>query len=205
MVLMSQSMDFGDVVRLPQPTVKGEASLEESLAKRRSVREFTPKYLTVGQISQLLWAAQGITEKRWGLRTAPSAGALYPLETYVVLPAGVYHYNPHLHELKRTIEGDRRRDLQSAALGQGAVGNASAVFVFTAVYERMAVKYGDRAAQYVHMEAGHACQNLLLQATALSLGAVPMGAFSDERLADLLKLAKNETPLYLVPVGYPRG
>lgn len=203
MALMVQSMDFGDVIRLPQPIVTGEASLEDTLAKRRSVREFISKQLTVEQISQLLWAAQGITEKRWGLRTVPSAGALYPLETYVVFPSGVYHYNPHLHELKRTMEGDRRRDLQSAALGQGAVGNASAVFVFTAVYERMAVKYGDRTVQYVHMEAGHACQNLLLQATALSLGAVPIGAFYDERIADVLKLVKNEIPLYLVPVGYP--
>ena len=203
MLLLSQSIDFDDVIRLPQPEVKGGASLVESLAKRRSIREFAFNRLSVQQIGQLLWAAQGISEKSWGLRTAPSAGALYPLELYVVLPEGIYHYNPRRHELKREIEGDRRRDLQKAALGQDAIGEAPAVFVFVALYERTAVKYGDRAARYVHIETGHACQNLLLQATALDLGGVPIGAFHDDRIADVLKLEKNASPLYLVPIGYP--
>lgn len=205
MVLMSQSVDYGDVIRLAQPNLKAGMPLVETLAGRRSVRAFTGEDVTVEQIGQLLWAAQGITETRRGMRTAPSSGALYPLETYVVLPSGVYHYNPHLHELTRKIKGDRRRELKKAGLGQGPLGKAPVVFVFTAVYERTAAKYGSRATRYVDMEVGHACQNLLLQATALSLGGVPMGAFSDERVADLLKLAKNETPLYLVPVGYPKG
>ena len=205
MVLISQSIDFGEIIRLPQPNVKGGTSLVENLAKRRSVREFASKHLSIQQIGQLLWAAQGITEERWGLRTAPSAGALYPLEIYVVLPAGIYHYNPQRHELKRVIEGDRRFELQNATLGQEAIGTAPAVFVFVAVYERTAVKYGDRATRYVHIETGHACQNMLLQATALALGGVPIGAFNDERIADVLKLAKNANPLYLVPVGYSGG
>ncbi len=203
MVLMSQSVELGDVIRLTRPNLKSGTPLVETLANRRSVRAFTAEDVTVEQIGQLLWAAQGITETRWGLRTAPSSGALYPLETYVVLPSGVYHYNPHRHELTRRIKGDRRRELQMAGMGQGAIGKAPAVFVFTAVYERTAAKYGERATRYVDMEAGHACQNLLLQAAALSLGGVPIGAFSDARMADVLKLAKNETPLYLVPVGYP--
>jgi SagB-type dehydrogenase family enzyme len=125
------------------------------------------------------------------------------LKVYVVVPAGIYDYNPRQHELKRIIKGDKRPELQHAALGQEAIGSAPAVFVFTAVYERIAVKYGDRATRYVDIEIGHACQNLLLQATALNLAGVPVGAFNDARIADVLKLAKNEIPLYLVPIGYP--
>ncbi len=203
-LLIMQSIDSGEVIRLPQPSIKGGTSLVENLAKRRTVREFSSKRLSIRQIGQLLWAAQGITEKSLGLRTAPSAGALYPLEIYVVLPEGIYHYNPHRHELKRVIEGDRRTQLQNAALGQEAIGTAPAVFAFVAVYERTAVKYGDRASRYVDIETGHACQNLLLQATALGLGGVPIGAFYDKPVADVLKLQKNASPLYLVPVGYPR-
>ena len=199
---VSQLLNLGEIVRLPEPSVSGGASLVESLAKRRSVRQFADKRLSAEQIGQLLWAAQGITEKRWGPRTAPSAGALYPLETYVVLEEAVYHYNPRRHELKRVIEGDIRRKLQNAAWGQRAVGSAPAVFVFAAVYERTSVKYGKRATRYVDMEAGHACQNLLLQAVALGLGGVPVGAFRDDEVVDVLKLERNATPLYLVPVGY---
>ena len=204
MVLISQSIDFGEIIHLPQANVTGGTSLVESIAGRRSVREFASKPLSVEQIGQLLWAAQGITEKREGLRAAPSAGALYPLEIYVVVPDGVYHYSPQRHELKRVIQGDKRLELQNAALGQEAIGSSPVVFVFAAVYERTDVKYADRATRYVDIEIGHACQNLLLQATALKLVGVPMGAFYDERVADLLKLAKNESPLYLVPVGYPK-
>ena len=202
MALISQAINFGETINLPQPDIKGAMTLEESIAKRRSIREFAAKPLSIEQIGQLLWAAQGITEKKLGLRAVPSAGALYPLETYVVLPAGIYHYNPKRHELKRIMEGDKRLDLQHAALGQEAVGSAPAVFVLTAVIERTAVKYGDRASRYVDMEAGHACQNMLLQATALNLGGVPVGAFDDKRVADVVKLAKNESPLYLLPIGY---
>jgi len=201
-VLISQSIDFAEIIHLPQANVKGAMSLEESIAKRRSIREFSSKPLSIEQIGQLLWAAQGITEKRMGLRAAPSAGALYPLETYVLLPAGIYRYNPERHELKRVIEGDKRHELQKAGLDQEAIGSAPAVFIFAAIYERTAEKYEDRARRYVHIEAGHACQNLLLQATTQNLAAVPIGAFNDKRVADIVKMTKNESPLYLVPVGY---
>lgn len=203
MAFIAQSIDFGEIIHLPQPSLTGGASLAESIAGRRSAREFASKPLSIEQIGQLLWSAQGITEKREGLRTAPSAGALYPLKVYVVLQTGIYAYNPRQHELKQIIKGDKRLELQNAALGQEAVGSAPAVFVFTAVYDRTAIKYGDRANRYVHIEIGHACQNLLLQATALTLVGVPVGAFHDEHAADVLNLKKDESPLYLVPIGYP--
>ncbi|WP_374086887.1 SagB/ThcOx family dehydrogenase [Methylomicrobium lacus] len=203
MVLVSQAMHVGEIIHLPPAKVKGEMSLEESIAKRRSIREFAAKPLSIEQIGQLLWAAQGITEKDKGLRAAPSAGALYPLETYVVLPEGVYHYNPQRHELKRVLAGDRRLELQKAARDQEAIGSAPAVLVFTGVYERTAAKYGDRASRYVSIEAGHACQNVLLQATAQNLASVPVGPFEDTQVAKIINLAKNENPLYLMPVGYP--
>ncbi|SCY81790.1 SagB/ThcOx family dehydrogenase [Desulfoluna spongiiphila] len=202
MVVMAQSA--GDVIRLPRPDTAGGATLAMSLASRRSVRSFGEEPLTVAQIGQLLWAAQGMTDAVKGLRTAPSSGALYPLETFVVLPEGAYRYNPQHHELSLKIQGDLRHALQKAALNQRAVGDAPAVVVFAAVYERVAVKYKGRATRYVDMEAGHACQNLLLQAAALKLGAVPVGAFHDDRIGELLKLPKEASPLYLVPVGYPK-
>jgi len=203
MVLISQAMNFGESIQLPPAKVKGEMSLEESIAKRRSIRAFAAKPLSLEQIGQLLWAAQGITEKDKGLRAVPSAGALYPLEVYVVLPAGIYHYNPLRHQLNRVIVGDKRPELQTAARDQAAVGTAPAVFVFTAVYERTAQKYGDRASRYIPIEAGHACQNVLLQATAQGLASLPVGSFDDPRVAEIVNLKKDESPLYLVPLGYP--
>jgi len=203
MVLVSQAMNFGESIQLPPAKVKGEISLEESIARRRSIRAFAAKPLSLEQIGQLLWAAQGITEKDKGLRAIPSAGALYPLEVYVVLPEGIYHYSPLRHELKRILTGDRRLELQKAAQDQEAIGSAPAVFVFTGVHERTAAKYGDRTSRYVSIEAGHACQNVLLQAAAQNLAGVPVGAFEDAQVAKIINLAKNENPLYLVPVGYP--
>ncbi|MGR9116193.1 MAG: SagB/ThcOx family dehydrogenase [Gammaproteobacteria bacterium] len=203
MVLLSQATDFGEIIHLPQVHVTGGMSLIESIAKRRSVREFASKSLAIEQIGQLLWAVYGLTESREGLRASPSAGALYPMELYIVAAAGIYHYNPHAHELKRVLASDKRLELQKAAMDQEAIGSAPVVFVFAAVYERTAVKYDDRASRYVPMEAGHACQNLLLLAAAMNLSAVPMGAFYDRRVSEVLNLAKQEQPLYLVPVGYP--
>ena len=188
---------------LPQPRLQGEQSLEDTLARRRSVREFTEEPLTGAAISQLLWAAQGFTD-RAGLRTAPSAGALYPLELYVATASGLHHYAPTTHQLSRRDERDLRSAIQAAALGQAAVGDAPAVFVMTAVYARTRGKYGARAERYAHMEAGHAAQNLLLQAVALELGGVPVGAFDDEQLSKILGLPDNEDPLYLIPIGHPQ-
>ena len=188
---------------LPPPILVGEKSLEEVIASRRSVREFTEQALSWSDISQLLWSAQGITDPS-GLRTAPSAGALYPLEIYVALPDGAYHYLPHGHAMERVSERDLRQDLWQAGLRQDALRQAPAIFVIAAVYERTEAKYGDRAERYVHLEAGHAAQNMLLQAVALELGAVPIGAFSDDLVQDALGLPADHRPLYLIPVGHPR-
>lgn len=192
-------------VSLPAPPTAGAISLEEALARRRSVREFIPGALTLAEISRLLWAAQGVTEP--GRRTAPSAGATYPLEIYLVagdvegLAAGVYRYRPGRHRLEAVTDDDIRLTLAAAAWGQGCVRRAAAVVAIAAVFERTAARYGERGERYVHMEAGHAAQNLLLQATALGLGAAPVGAFSDTLVSRLLRLPDGETPLYLIPVG----
>ncbi len=190
-------------ISLPQPKLKSDISLEEVLAKRRSVRSYSKKDLSLNQISQLLWACQGITAPSFGGRTAPSAGALYPLEVYLVTSEGVFHYFPQTHSLKKIKKGDVRQELSLAALGQSPPAEAPVSFVIAAVYERTAQKYGNRAERYVKIEVGHACQNLLLQAVALNLGAVPIGAFFDEKVQEVLSLPSNHEPLYIVPVGYP--
>lgn len=187
---------------LPPPRMKGPLSLEETLLRRRSVRAYTDRPLTREEVGQLLWAAQGITrEDRY--RTAPSAGALYPLELYVAGAGGVWHYVPQGHVLEKWVAEDRRPRLCEAALSQAAVCRAPAVFVVAAVFARTAQKYGDRATRYVWLEAGHAAQNLLLQAVALGLGAVPIGAFYDDQVRTALDLPADHAPLYLIPVGEP--
>lgn len=179
-------------------------SLEEALARRRSVREFAAKPLPEAVVGQLLWAAQGITHPD-GLRTAPSAGALYPLEVYVATAAGLYHYKARRHELEHRAGGDLRPALARAALEQESIRQAGAVFVFAAVVERTSRRYGPaRAPRYVFLEVGHAAQNVLLQGAALGLGAVPVGAFRDAEVQATLSLPKDEQPVYLVAVGYPR-
>jgi len=175
-------------------------SLEEALAQRRSVREYAARPLSWAELAQLLWATQGQTDPR-GLRAAPSAGALYPLELYVVLPDGWYRYRPAEHRLEQWGRDDRREALWTAGLRQDSLRQAPAVFVLTAVVERTQAKYGARAERYVYLEAGHAAQNLLLQATALGLGAVPIGAFYDDQVRAALGLPADQTPLYLIPVG----
>jgi SagB-type dehydrogenase family enzyme len=201
--MLMVELQADNLVKLPPPRQRSEISLEEVLAKRRSVRSFSSTKLNWEEIGQLLWAAQGITEKSQGLRTAPSAGALYPLEMYVVMEADVYHYQPRDHQLQRILESNVRNELAGAVLGQESVKDAPAVFVIAGVFERTAWKYGERSQRYVHLEAGHAAQNLLLQATALGLGAVPVGAFRDEQVEKLLKLPKDQKALYLIPVGWP--
>lgn len=190
-------------IALPAPRLKGEMSLEETLAARRSVREFTDEKLTLEEISQLLWAAQGITAD-WGGRTAPSAGALYPLEVYVATANGLYHYVPQGHKAIVESKADLRGELWRAGLSQNAIREAPAVFVVTAVYARTEKKYGGRAERYVKLEAGHAAQNLLLQAVALGLGGVPIGAFYDDQVQSALSLPSDHEPLYLIPIGHPR-
>lgn len=198
-----------DVIRLPEPRHQSNVSVESALQSRRSVREFRDESLTLGEVSQLLWAAQGITGPGGG-RTAPSAGALYPLEVYLVagrvndLASGIYKYRPDRHELVRLAAGDNRAKLTAAALGQECIRNGAVTLVLAAVYERTTKKYGPRGSRYVHLEAGHAAQNVCLQVVALNLGAVVVGAFADDQVKQLLSLPAAEQPLYLLPVGRPR-
>jgi SagB-type dehydrogenase family enzyme len=194
------------VIKLPQPVLDGRTSLEKALQERRSLRQYKNAPLPLADLSQLLWAAQGISGSG-GRRTAPSAGALYPLELYIVtgnitgLSAGIYSYDPHKHELSRIAEDDVRSELSKAALGQASIKSAPAVLVLSAVYERTMVKYSERGIRYVHMEAGHAAQNVYLQAAALDLGTVVIGAFDDDGIRKVLHMAVREHPLYLMPVG----
>lgn len=193
-------------ITLPAPAVMGKQSLEALLAQRRSVREYPDAALSLAQIGQLLWAAQGITHVG-GYRTAPSAGALYPLELYVVasrvdgLANGIYHYQPKDHALVKTTDADVREALAEAALSQSSVEQAAAVIVFTAVYARTAKKYGKRAARYVHIEVGHAAENLFLQVESLGLATVVVGAFHDTEVSKVLHLPKVQEPLLLMPIG----
>jgi len=196
--------DRGPVEPLPSPQLAGRLSLEEALQARRSVRSFTSEALTRAEVGQLLWAAQGLTDSA-GHRTAPSAGALYPLELDVVTADGVARYVPDEHGLVPRGATDLRAALQRAALEQPAVGEAPLIVVISGVVDRTSARYGaERAERYVALEAGHAAQNVLLQAVSLGLGAVPIGAFTDAEVRRLLGLADGEAPLYLIPVGHPR-
>ncbi|MDZ7696111.1 MAG: SagB/ThcOx family dehydrogenase [Deltaproteobacteria bacterium] len=208
-VTMVEHDGCAEVVALPAPSHSGRMSVETALQERRSVREYLDAPMTLAEVSQLLWAAQGITNT-YGYRTAPSAGALYPLEVYLVagrvtdLPAGVYKYRPHPHTLVNIAEVDLRAQLASAALGQSAVRDGAIVLVLAAVYERTTAKYGRRGVRYVHMEVGHVAQNVYLQAIILELGTVFIGAFSDDRVKDVLKMSDEERPLGIMPIGRPR-
>jgi len=203
----SEERNNDENIRLPAPKHDGTISLEQALLKRRSVREYRDEPLTLSEVAQLLWAAQGITHRSRGFRTAPSAGALYPLEVYVVLgnvkgvEPGAYKYRPQQHVLQRVRKGDVRAELSAAALEQTWIGQAPIVIVFSAVYQRTTKKYGDRGIRYVHMEVGHAAQNVCLQAVSLNLGAGVVGAFRDRQVNKILNAPENEQPLYLVPVG----
>jgi SagB-type dehydrogenase family enzyme len=189
---------------LPAPRRSGATSLEDAIARRRSVRDFAARALTNEQIGQLLWAAQGMTNRAQGLRAAPSAGALYPLEVFVVSATGTYLYEPNAHALVRVRGGDLRGPLARAAADQPSVRQAPVDLVIAALVARTRLKYGDRAERYVALEAGHAAQDVLLEATALGLGAVPVGAFDDQDVRRVLGLQVGEMPLYLLPIGYPK-
>lgn len=195
------------VIKLPQPSYTGLISVEEALYKRRSIRVYSKEPLSIREISQILWAAQGITEEKYVLRTAPSAGALYPLEIYIAvsnvneLNPGVYKYKPQNHALEKIDEGDRRLDISNAALQQDAITNSSAIVIISAVYERTALKYGSRAERYIHIEVGSVGQNIYLQSVSLGLGTVMIGAINNEALKKVLALPKNENPLAIMPLG----
>jgi SagB-type dehydrogenase family enzyme len=189
------------LIQLPAPVSDGGMSVEAALAKRESVRHFASLPLAPSLLSQILWAAQGIT-RDWGGRTAPSAGALYPLELYLALQDGFFHYIPRNHQLLRVSDHDFIDDLAVAALGQQCIRESSAVIVITAVYERIEQKYGSRGERYVKVEAGHAAQNILLQAVSQGIGAVPVGAFHDDDVRKVLSLPSDHEPLYLIPLGH---
>jgi SagB-type dehydrogenase family enzyme len=180
--------------------------LEEALLKRRSVRSYANIPVTIGEISQLLWAAQGITNAK-GNRTAPSAGACYPLDVYLVvgnadsLLPGLYRYLPKTHQVEMVSRGDIRESISAAALGQKSVRSAPATIAIIASYEKIDSRYKDRKIRYADMEAGHVGQNISLQAVALGLGTVMVGAFDDRSLKAVLNLGHQEVPLYLIPVG----
>jgi SagB-type dehydrogenase family enzyme len=193
-------------IKLPEPRYESNVSVEEALTMRRSIREYTSQPLLLQEVSQLLWAAQGITDPR-GFRTAPSAGALYPLNLYLVvgnvvnLSEGLYKYLPETHEIVKVFDGDIKRELASAAMGQSSVENAPLDLVITAVYERTTGKYGEKGIRYVHIEVGHAAQNLCLQAAAMGLGIVTVGGFDDSEVKEVLNLSESEQPLYIIPIG----
>ncbi len=199
-----------DSVKLPAPKLDGDVSVESAIHGRRSIRDFRNIPLSLQQISQLLWAAQGITEPQEGLRAAPSAGAMYPLVTYLVagsvtdLTPGLYQYQPRKHTLILQHEEDLRADLARAALGQPFIKQAPVSIILSAVFERTTSRYGDRGIRYVHMDAGHAGENIYLQCVALGLGTVVVGAFRDEQLLQVLGLSGEEQPLYIMPIGRPR-
>ncbi len=196
------------VVALPAPRTHGAATLEETLLGRRSVRAFAATGLALEDLGQLLWAAQGVTSREGG-RTAPSAGALYPLEIHAVvadvagLDPGVYRYLPERHRLERLGGGDRRAALAHAALGQDWIAKAPVVLVIAADYARLTGKYRERGVRYAHLECGHAAQDVLLEAVALGLGAGVVGAFDDARVREVLRIPVTEQPLELIPVGRP--
>ncbi|MCK5193954.1 MAG: SagB/ThcOx family dehydrogenase [Desulfobulbaceae bacterium] len=197
---------FSKSIKLPKPQYDSNVSIEETLLKRRSIRSYKSEPLAIAEISQLLWSAQGVTNRK-GFRTAPSAGALYPLEVYIAagnvtdLDAGIYKYYPHRHEIVNTVKGNKRSELCRAGLGQSSIKNAPAVMVFCAVFERVTRSYGKRGIQYVHMEVGHAIQNVCLQAISLGLGSVIIGAFNDYDVKEVMNFELDEHPLLILPVG----
>jgi len=193
----------GTMVKLPPVLGKGQTSLEEAIAGRRSVRSFKDREVPKDHISKLLWSCQGVTNSALGLRAAPSAGGIYPLEIYLADKEGVFHYIPRSHLLQPVKDSDIRMKLAEAAYGQRFVEEAPICIVITAVISRMAKRYGDRAQRYVLMEIGHAAENLHLQAVSLGLGSCPVGAFSDSRVKALIGLGKDEDPYYIIPIGYP--
>jgi len=205
----SARREEGEAIRLPSPRERGVMSVEEAIARRRSRRKYRGDPLKLEELSQVLWAAQGITERRRGFRSAPSAGATYPLEIYVVvksggvegLEAGVYHYDPWTHSIRLIRRGDFVEELYRACLEQEWVLEAPASIVITAVYERTTRVYGDRGIRYVHMEVGHVGQNVYLQAEAMGLGTVAIGAFYDDWVWEILGRPPNERPLYVMPIG----
>jgi SagB-type dehydrogenase family enzyme len=202
----------GSRMHLPDPMIDGDISLERTIHQRRTIRSFNGKALTLKQLSQLFWSAQGITENRGFKRAAPSAGALYPMDIYGVvgrdciekMDAGVYLYEPADHSISLVKEGDFRRDIAIASLSQMWMAHAPLILVITAEYSRITVKYGQRGIRYAMIEAGHIGQNIFLQSQAMGLEAGIVGAFEDQKVIQCMGSKKTHEPLLLMPVGYKR-
>ena len=198
--------------RLPKPVYDGNVSVERAIKGRRTIRDFQPKALRLDQISQLLWSAQGITDERRGFRTAPSGGALYPLDVYAVvgeggvdgLESGVYHYHPANHDVQLIRKGDRRREVAGASLWQMWIARSPVIFVITSEYERITRKYGKRGIRYAQIEVGHVGQNIFLQSGGLGLGTGIVGAFHDDAVAKAIGTPRAHKPLLIMPVGYKK-
>jgi SagB-type dehydrogenase family enzyme len=198
--LLAQENSKGEAVKLPPPRYDSEVSIEKALLERRSIRSFKEEPLTLNELSQILWAAQGITEPKKGLRTAPSARALFLIEVYVLpgnvtnLPMGTYKYQPQGHELIKIADGDKKAELFKA-VGHAPIKNAPAVLVFSGLSEKT------QRPAWMYLEAGHAAQNVYLQAVSLKLGGVVMGGFKDDDVRKVLNLTEKEQPLYIMPIG----
>lgn len=197
-------------IALAEPSVQGEVSVEQAIRQRRSVREFGPISLTMTEISQLAWAAQGVTDPARGYRAAPSAGATYPIEIDFLITGsdvvedGVYRYEVEKHALVRRLTGDRRREVYEVALQQNSILQAPVLMLVSGKLARTEARYGERAPRFMYMEAGHVAQNVSLQATALGIDMVVVGAFRDAELARVIQLETGEQPLYILPLGKPR-
>ena len=203
----TMAMDKAKTIKLPAPSVKSDVSVEECILKRRSVRTYSDKKLNQAQIGQLLWAAQGITKsnKNFQFRAAPSAGALYPMETFAITPDGIFQYLPKEHELKEIVKSDKRKMLARAAFSQDFIAEAPLIIALCSVYSRVTDKYGKRGIRYAHIEAGHIAENIHLQAVGLGLVSVPIGAFDDKETAEVLNLPDDCQPLYMIPIGFPQN
>ena len=199
-------------VKLPQAQAKGKMSLEETIARRRSRRSYSSKELTLEQVAQIVWCAQGTTEVRGAKRASPSAGATYPLEVFLAvgkggvkgMEEGLYRYVPSEHALEQTGDSDVRGSVAAAALNQRFLAEAPVDVLIAADYKRTTRRYGKRGIRYVHIEVGHVGENIYLQAEALGLGTVAVGAFDDDDVAKAFDLPSNLVPLYLMPIGYAR-
>ncbi len=192
----------GERIELPDASAQGQVSVEETMARRRSRRNYRDQPLSDRQLAQLLWAGQGVTDSRRGFRTAPSAGATYPLQLYVATAQGVFLYHPGEHELSQLGDRDRRPEIAAASLGQRWMAEAGAIVIMVARPERTTRRYGERGRRYIDMEAGHVAQNLHLQAVALGLGSVPVGAFDPSAISLLLGGEQAGAPVYIVCIGH---
>jgi SagB-type dehydrogenase family enzyme len=199
-------------IPLEQVTDLSKMKLSEAIQKRKSIRDFSDKPISKKFLSHLLWASTGIQriEQGYEYRTAPSAGALYPIETYLVvnnvesIEQGIYHYDIQNHQLEQLKQGDFGSDISNAALGQTMCHDAAVVFIWTAIFNRSKWKYDQRAFRYIYLDAGHIAENLALVSTALELGSCQVGALFDDEVNKLISIdGKEESVVYMTAVGNP--